>query len=151
MAEGVIFGVFAFVLVLGSAICLYRIQSSLSIWIAVVVLVFVGIVGTLLVPQQCVAWEKHRRDCCTRNLAQIAVALANYREDYGRYPPACVNDKDGRPMYSWRILILPYLGCKDLYDQFDFRQPWNGSKNAALAEQTPAVFSCPDDWDWGDQ
>jgi hypothetical protein len=34
-----------------------------------------------------------------------------------------------------------------LYDQYDFRQPWNGPKNAALTEHRPDVFSCPDNCD----
>jgi hypothetical protein len=146
-AEGVFFGVFAFILVLGSAIGLYRIQSSTIWFVAVLALLFSFAGVALLPPHLAIAWAKYRRDHCARNLAQIAVALANYREDYGCYPPACVNGADGKPMHSWRILILPYLGYKDLYDQYDFKQPWNGPINTALAERERKldVFSCPDD------
>jgi hypothetical protein len=46
------------------------------------------------------------------------LAVANYHETYGSYPPAYVADRDGRPMHTWRVLILPFLEQKDLYNLF---------------------------------
>ena len=46
-------------------------------------------------------------------------------------------------MHSWRILILPFLGRKDLYEQYRFDEPWNGPHNRVLAAQMPPVFCCP--------
>ena len=37
------------------------------------------------------------------------MAVANYHETYGCFPPAYVADRDGRPLHSWRVLILPFL------------------------------------------
>src|SRR5579884_3202970 len=42
-------------------------------------------------------------------LKQIGWALHNYHEAYGRLPPAVVRGKDGQPLYSWRVLLLPFL------------------------------------------
>ncbi len=44
-------------------------------------------------------------------------------------------------MHSWRVLLLPYCDNKDLYDQYDFSQPWNSSANAALADQMPSIYT----------
>ena len=42
-------------------------------------------------------------------LQQIKLALENYRQANGCYPPQYLADKFGRPMHSWRVLIWPYL------------------------------------------
>src|SRR5208283_3147233 len=50
------------------------------------------------------------RDESMKHLKDIAIAMHGYAEAHdGRLPPAVVTDKDGRPLYSWRVAILPYL------------------------------------------
>lgn len=81
---------------------------------------------------------------CSNNLKQIALALQNYSERYGCLPPACVCDRDGRPMHSWRVLILPYLyDSNALAAQYRFDEPWDGPNNRKLADQMPGVYRCP--------
>ena len=46
---------------------------------------------------------------CRNNMKQIALALHHYHDAFGAFPPAYVPDEDGRPMHSWRVLILPFL------------------------------------------
>src|SRR5262249_217448 len=43
------------------------------------------------------------------NLRKIALALHNYNDTMGRLPPAVVYDKEGRPLYSWRVLLHPFI------------------------------------------
>jgi hypothetical protein len=86
-----------------------------------------------------------QRHKCANNLKHIAIALHMYHEDHGSLPPAFVADESGRPMHSWRVLILPYLEEKALYDQYRFDEPWNGPNNRKLADTTLEVFNCP--WD----
>ena len=83
---------------------------------------------------------------CSNHLKQIGLALHNYHEVYGTLPPAYVADEDGRPMHSWRVLILPFLEQQVLYDQYDFDEPWDGPNNLALSEAVVDVYRCPDDW-----
>jgi hypothetical protein len=61
------------------------------------------------------------------------LAVANYHEAFGCYPPAYVADQDGRPMHSWRVLILPYLEQQQLYNAYNFAEPWDGPNNRKLA------------------
>jgi hypothetical protein len=105
----------------------------------------VGILVALLLPAVQAAREAARRSQCTNNLKQIVLALHNYHDDYQSFPPAYVADATGRPMHSWRVLILPYLEEGGLYSQFDLSQPWDSPQNAALAARMPRVFACPSD------
>jgi prepilin-type processing-associated H-X9-DG protein len=84
---------------------------------------------------------------CAANLRQIGTALLQYERDYGTLPPAIVSDAQGTPLYSWRVLILPYLGPQEqrLYSQFRLDQPWNSPANSLLLKQMPKIFRSPGD------
>ena len=77
------------------------------------------------------------------------MAVANYHDVHGHYPPAYLVDADGRPMHSWRVLILPYLEQKKLYDQYDFSEPWDGPHNRKLAARMPEVYALHGDYEPG--
>ncbi len=83
------------------------------------------------------------RAICMNNLKQIGLALSNYQEAYNAFPPAYIADETGRPMHSWRVLILPYLDEQELYEQYDLSEPWDGPHNIKLLEKMPRQFSCP--------
>lgn len=117
-------------------------------------LVRTGIYSLALVPivvaafwfiQPVVVKLKTQRDVtlCKRNLQQIAKALNNYAADYGMYPPAVTYDASGQAMHSWRVLILPYLNERRLYDSYDMSKPWNARENSHLQAQIPAVYVSP--------
>src|SRR4051794_10739862 len=80
------------------------------------------------------------REKSITSLKQFALAFHNHNADQGRLPPARVYDKDGRPLYSWRVLILPYLGEKKLYEEFRLDEPWDGPHNKKLLAKMPEVF-----------
>jgi prepilin-type processing-associated H-X9-DG protein len=81
---------------------------------------------------------------CRNNLKQISIALDCYHERYGTLPPAFVADKNGRPMHSWRVLILPFMEQRALYDRYDFDEPWNGPRNSRLATVSVSGYCCPE-------
>ena len=70
----------------------------------------------------------------------IATALNAYCDRYGTYPPASLVDPTGKPLLSWRVLILPFLGYKDLHDEFALDQPWDSPLNLSLMQRMPEVF-----------
>lgn len=76
-------------------------------------------------------------------LCQLSMGLRNYHEIYGCLPPAYVADEHGKPMHSWRVLILPFIEQQALYNAYDFSEPWNGPKNSQLANQMPVMFCSP--------
>ena len=106
---------------------------------------FLLLLGLLLPAISC-AREAARRCACTNNIRQIALALLNYRQANGCFPPAYIVDKNGRPAHSWRVLILPYLEGQTLYQQYNFNEPWDGPNNKKLlAGRPPMCFVCPSD------
>ena len=77
-------------------------------------------------------------------MRQIILALLNYESANRKFPPAQIIDEaTGKPMHSWRVLILPYAEGQAIYDQYDFDEPWDGPNNAKLGSQTPYFYECP--------
>lgn len=68
------------------------------------------------------------------------MAVANYADAEGHYPPAFVLGPDGRPWHSWRVLILPYIEGRDLYQQYAVNEPWDGPHNRELIGQMPRLY-----------
>jgi hypothetical protein len=75
------------------------------------------------------------------NLSSIGGALHAYYEDHGNLPPATVIDKDGRPLYSWRVLLLPYLDL-EMAKQFKLDEPWDGPHNKLMLEKDVHEYRC---------
>jgi hypothetical protein len=96
------------------------------------------------------AWMFHDPDgepkaACETHLRSIATALEMYHQDHKCFPPAWVADAQGRPMHSWRVLILPDLGEDDLFKEYNLDEPWDGPNNRKLAHRIPEVYRCPSD------
>jgi len=87
--------------------------------------------------------EAARQAQCTNNLKQIALGMQEYADVYNAFPPAYMVDADGKPMHSWRVLILPYIEQKALYDRYNFDEPWDGPNNSQLAALMPTIYACP--------
>lgn len=84
-----------------------------------------------------------RRTMCKSHLKQIGLALHNYHAEYGSFPPAYVADANGRPMHSWRVLLLPFVDETGLYEEYRFDESWNGPNNIQLADRIPEIYRCP--------
>ncbi|HEV3144747.1 MAG TPA: DUF1559 domain-containing protein, partial [Gemmataceae bacterium] len=53
------------------------------------------------------------------NLKQISLATINYADTFnGTLPQAAICDKNGKPLLSWRVAILPFIEQDNLYKQF---------------------------------
>jgi prepilin-type processing-associated H-X9-DG protein len=89
------------------------------------------------------AREAARRSSCKCNLKQLGLALHNYHEANGCFPPAWIADSRGQPMHSWRVLILPYIDQVALYNRYNFAEPWDGPNNVKLLDEIPPVYNCP--------
>ena len=89
------------------------------------------------------AREAAVRAQCTNNEKQIMLAMHNYHDVNGSFPPAFSRGKDGKPLLSWRVLLLPFLDQKALYDQFHLDEAWDSPHNRALVSKMPEVFHCP--------
>jgi prepilin-type processing-associated H-X9-DG protein len=89
------------------------------------------------------AREAARRTQCMNNLKQIALAIRFYEAEHHELPPAYTTDADGKPLHSWRTLILPYMEEQELYDTIDLTKPWDDPVNAEAIKRIPLTYQCP--------
>lgn len=90
------------------------------------------VIGCLALPAVGTAKPSVRRAGCLNNIKCITMALHEYAEDHGHFPPTFITDDTGKPMHSWRVLILPYLEESTLFAQYNFDEPWDGPNNSKL-------------------
>lgn len=111
--------------------------------IGVVGLLCAGIMAALLLPAIGAARESARRMQSMNNLKQLSLGLMNYHDVYQQYPPAVVTDANGQPLYSGRVLLLPFMEQGALYDRFDKTKAWNSPENQAISDTSLKVFLDP--------
>ena len=87
--------------------------------------------------------QPSKRTLSADNLHQIGLAMHNYVFDHKVFPPAVVYGEDGNPLYSWRVLLLPYIEQEHLYSQFKLDEPWDSPNNMPLLAQMPIVYMSP--------
>jgi hypothetical protein len=103
----------------------------------------VGILASLLLPAVQAAREAARRTHSMNNMRQIMLAMLNHEAAQRTYPPRAIFDKQGKPLLSWRVAILPYLEENELYREFRLDEPWDSQHNKKLIARMPAVFANP--------
>ncbi len=114
-----------------------------------VVIAIIGALVSLLLPSVQAARESAHRASCTNNLKQIALAVQEYNDSQGCFPPSGIHVKgplefdprDGK-MFSWLVLILPHLEQTPLYNQFDFNRTVLQQPANPQAAQLPTLM-CP--------
>jgi hypothetical protein len=47
---------------------------------------------------------------------------------------------DGKPLLSWRVLILPFIEQDELYKQFKLDEPWDSPHNIQLLQKMPQIY-----------
>ena len=87
--------------------------------------------------------EARRRTNCSNNLRRIALALLLYEREHGTLPPACTVDVEGKPLHSWRVLLLPYVGETELFARIRLDEPWNSEHNRQCHDVAVDVYQCP--------
>ena len=80
---------------------------------------------------------------CRNNLKQIGVAFQNYHDAFKHFPPAITYDADGTPLYSWRLLLVPFLESTDIYLKYNRKESWDGPSNSKLSSRMLDCFRCP--------
>lgn len=126
--------------------------SKRLIWSGILLFLFLALIASCGVLCKR-AIEGSRRLTCCNNLKQIGLALLNYHEIHGNFPPAYLCDKAGKPVNSWRTEVIPsfwynFRPGRDDYagdEGYDYTEPWNGPKNARLGldKKRCDEFQCP--------
>ncbi|MHB1037203.1 MAG: M56 family metallopeptidase [Pirellulales bacterium] len=87
-----------------------------------------------------------------RNLRDIMSAMHLYAQVAGHFPMAQYGrgydskTKEWfrqRPYLSWRVLLLPFLGEKELFAKFRADEPWDSERNRKLIPLMPKIYHAP--------
>lgn len=121
-----------------------------------VVIAIIGVLVSLLLPAVQSAREAARRTQCSNNIRQIAIALHNYHDTVGRFPPGGIHNSHGPaiPWYdganstswraSWLLCVLPQLEQQGLYELYNFnRRARDGGDNAEVVGTAIKTLICP--------
>ena len=130
-----------------------------------VVITIIGILIALLLPAVQAAREAARRVQCANNFKQVGLALHNYHDARGCFPPGEIEWADQslecgpHPTspnwyygFGWGTHILPYIEQQAVYDQFNFSNfAWyylyqaGGGPNGKVCRTKIPAFLCPSD------
>ena len=103
----------------------------------------IAVATALLLPAVQAAREAARRTQSMNNLKQIGLALHQYHDAHGSFPPPVLTGPSGKAKYSWRVAILPYMDQQALYKDYNFEEPWDSPGNRKLVDRMPAVYHDP--------
>ncbi|XZE18683.1 DUF1559 domain-containing protein [Pirellulaceae bacterium SH449] len=73
-------------------------------------------------------------------LKQILLAFHNFESFFKHLPRSENRMTAGAPPHSWRVAILPLLGYVDLYNEYQFDQPWDSEQNLKVAAKMPDIY-----------
>ena len=104
-----------------------------------------GAMAAMLLPAVQSARTAAKRAQATNNMKQIMLALHNYHDTFGSFPPSVLLGPDGKTKYSWRVAILPFVEHAELYEKYRRNEPWDSPHNKALLSEMPPVFRNPND------
>ena len=116
-----------------------------------VVIAIIGILVALLLPAVQAAREAARRAQCSNNLKQIVLALHNYQDALGAFPPGTVDF--GVPQsqeWGWGVFLLPFMEQGPLYRQLApsqrrFVELLMDPVDRQLCQVPLSTFRCPSD------
>ena len=118
--------------------------------VAIVLAVIAGVlllgcagVSVLLIPAVGAARDAAKTAQSMNNMKQMGLAMHNYHDVFMALPYAGSEDPKQGLGLSWRVRILPYMEEGRMYDQFNFKEPWDSPTNNSFVNQMPRSYQSP--------
>lgn len=123
-----------------------------------VVIAIIAILIALLLPAVQQAREAARRSTCKNSLKQVSLALHNYHETHGTFPPGAVwygtgslssvtaPGRDGNWGATWVVQVLPFMDQAPLYNNYDMSLPArsaNANSGSSVLRAKIPLLRCP--------
>jgi prepilin-type N-terminal cleavage/methylation domain-containing protein len=122
----------------------HRFRRGFTLIELLVVIAIIGVLVALLLPAVQQAREAARRTQCKNNLKQIGLAMHNYLDSYGSFPPTgCfpVAAFGQWKSFSSQARLLPYLDQANLQNLINWSADYD-SQGIAISVRVP-TFVCP--------
>ncbi|MCI0463580.1 MAG: DUF1559 domain-containing protein [Gemmataceae bacterium] len=114
-----------------------------------VVIAIIAVLIGLLLPAVQKVREAANRMSCQNNLKQLGLAIHNYHDTYGFFPPAWNYEPPKPPQrttgvtHAWSTFLLPYAEQDNLYKNYDFNKLLYVEPNLTIIQTPLKVFQCP--------
>jgi len=76
-----------------------------------------------------------------KDMKELALAMINMHDTYDQFSPIQPMIKDGKPLFSWRVRILPFIEEDRLFSQLNRKEPWDSEHNKKLLDKMPKIFA----------
>jgi len=130
----------------------HRSRRGFTLIELLVVIAIIAVLIALLLPAVQSAREAARRSQCVNNLKQFGLAMHNYHDTAGTFPPA----RKGCCWGTWNIFILPNIEQTQVYNAWNSfgnnngggpegTHRYFGAVNVTVADTVISTFLCPSD------
>jgi prepilin-type N-terminal cleavage/methylation domain-containing protein/prepilin-type processing-associated H-X9-DG protein len=126
-----------------------KVRRGFTLLELLVVIAIIAVLIGLLLPAIQKVREAANRAKCSSNLKQLALALHQYENVHGKFPPAQVvgpfweADVTAQVNHGWGPFILPFIEQPALASKYRWDYPQYAPENQEVASVPLKVFQCP--------